>query len=61
MLPNGDPLEAEYVLTQPGIELEGRRVGTGTAAGLVLWETDGAVRTVGAPATADVRTADCPA
>ncbi len=61
VLPNGDPLEAEYVLTQPGIELEGRRVGTGTAAGLVLWETDGAVRTVGAPATADVRTADCPA
>ena len=61
VLANGDPLEAEYVLTQPGIELEGRRVGTGTAAGLVLWETDGAVRTVGAPATADVRTADCPA
>ena len=61
VLPSGDPLEAEYVLTQPGIELDGRRVGTGTAAGLVLWQTDGAVRTVGAPATADVRTADCPA
>jgi hypothetical protein len=61
VLPNGDPLEAEYVLTQPGIDLDGRQVGTGTASGLVLWETDGAVRTVGAPATADVRTADCPA
>jgi hypothetical protein len=61
VLPNGDPLEAEYVFTQPGIELDGRRVGTGTAAGLVLWKTDGTVRTVGARTTADVRTADCPA
>ena len=61
VLPNGASLEAEYVLTQPGIELDGRRVGTGTSAGLVLWETDGAVRTAGARTTADVRTADCPA
>jgi len=61
VLPSGDQLEAEYVFTQPGIELVGRRVGTGTAADLVLWETDGAVRTVGARTTADVRTADCPA
>ena len=61
VLQNGEPLEAEFVLTQPGIDLDGHRVGTGTASGLVLWETDGAVRTVGAPTTADVRTADCPA
>ena len=61
VLPGGEPLEADYVLTQPGIELDGRRVGTGTAAGLVLWETDGPVRTAGARTTADVRTADCPA
>ena len=61
VLPSGDTLEAEYVFTQPGLALAGRRVGTGTAAGLVLWETDGPVRTVGARTTADVRTADCPA
>ena len=60
VLPTGDPLMADYVFTQPGIELEERRVGTGTAAGLVLWETGGEVRTT-AQATADVRTADCPA
>ena len=61
VLPDGNPLEAEFVLTQPGIDLDGLRVGTGTAAGLVLWETDGVVRTVGAQTTADVRTTDCPA
>ena len=59
VLPGGDSLVADYVLTQPGIELDGRRLGSGTAAGLVLWETNGAVRTVGARTTADVRTADC--
>jgi len=61
LLPNGSPLVSDYVFTQPGIELEGRRVGTGTASGLVLWETDGPVRTPGARTTDDVRTADCPA
>jgi hypothetical protein len=57
--PGTTPLVAEYVYTQPGIELEGRRLGTGTSAGLVLWQTDGEVRIVGAETTADVRTADC--
>ena len=31
----GNPLRADYVFTQPGIELDGRRVAEGTAAGLV--------------------------
>jgi hypothetical protein len=60
VLPSGAPLIADYVVTQPGIELEGERLGTGTTAGLVLWETGGDVRVAGADTTADVRTADCP-
>jgi hypothetical protein len=60
LLANGRPLEAEYVYTQPGIELQGTRVATGTAAHLVLWRIDGSIRVVGAESNADVRTADCP-
>jgi len=57
---DGTPFVADFVYTQPGIKLAGRELGTGTAARLVLWETDGEVRIVGAQTTADVRTADCP-
>jgi hypothetical protein len=53
------PLEAEYVVTQPGIELEGRRLATGSTAGLVLWEIHGPVRAIGARSSADLRTRDC--
>lgn len=60
VLPSGAPLTADYVVTQPGIGLEGERLGTGTTAGLVLWETGGEVRVAGAETSADVRTADCP-
>ena len=60
-LPDGAPLVADFVYTQPGIELDGRRLATGTAAGLVLWETGGEVRLTNAQTTADVRTADCAA
>ena len=61
VLPDGEPLVADYVFTQPGIELRGRRLASGTSAGLVLWETDGPARVTNARTTADVRTADCPA
>ena len=61
VLPDGEPLVADYVVTQPGIELQGRRLASGTSAGLVLWETDGPARVTNARTTADVRTADCPA
>jgi len=61
VLPDGEPLVADYVFTQPGIELQGRRLASGTSAGLVLWETDGPARVTNARTTADVRTADCPA
>jgi len=59
LLPSREPLVAGYVYTQPGIELEGRRLATGTAAGLVLWETSGQVKVVGARTNEDLTTADC--
>ena len=54
-----EPLLADYVVTQPGIELDGEELGRGTAANLVLWRTDGPVRVVGASSNADLRTDDC--
>jgi hypothetical protein len=59
VLESGAPLEAEYVYTQPGIELGGRRIATGTAARLVLWEIRGPVRVLGAGSDSDVTTDDC--
>jgi hypothetical protein len=53
------PLLAEYVFTQPGIELRGEKVATGTAAGLVLWRVNGPVAVPGAGSNADVKTVDC--
>ena len=55
----GHPLVAEYVFTQPGIELQGERVATGTNAELVLWRTDGPVVVVGATSNGDLRAAVC--
>jgi hypothetical protein len=54
-----EALSAEYVYTQPGIELAGERVATGTGAELVLWRVDGPVRVVGASSNVDLRTRDC--
>jgi hypothetical protein len=59
LLSPGDPLEAEYVYTQPGIELDGERVASGTRAELVLWRIDGPVTVMGARSNADVTTRDC--
>lgn len=61
VLTNGTPLVADYVVTQPGIVLEGRRVAEGTGADLVLWETRGLVRLAEARfrTTADLVTAAC--
>jgi Dolichyl-phosphate-mannose-protein mannosyltransferase len=55
----GNPLVAEYVYTQPGIELAGRRVADGTAAHLVLWHVAGPVRVVGASTNAQLRRNAC--
>ena len=59
LLSPGNPLTAEYVFTQPGIELEGERVATGTSADLVLWRTDGPVVVAGATSNDEIRTRDC--
>jgi hypothetical protein len=56
----GRPLVADYVVTQPEIQLVGRHVAEGTGAGLVLWETRGAVRLAdGLPGSAGLVTATC--
>lgn len=59
LLEEGGQLEAAYVYTQPGIELNGRRIATGTAANLALWQIDGPVRILGAETNEAVRTNDC--
>ena len=55
----GDPLVADYVFTQPGIELTGERLATGTNADLVLWRTDGPVAVVGATSNDELATRAC--
>jgi hypothetical protein len=57
--PEGDPLVADYVFTQPGIRLAGSRVAEGTAAGLVLWRVGGPVRVVGAASDEELRGDAC--
>jgi hypothetical protein len=55
----GNPLRAQYVFTQPGIELTGERVASGTSTDLVLWRTDGPVVVVGAHSNEELKTRDC--
>ena len=59
LLSASSPLEADYVFTQPGIELDGERVATGTNAELVLWRVDGPVTVVGAETNDELRTRAC--
>lgn len=60
LLDGGAPLVSRYVVTQPEIELEGRRIARGTGAGLVLWQTSGPVRLADARLrTGDLTPADC--
>ncbi len=58
-LSSGAPLVSDYVLVQPGVEIEGRRVADGTSARLTLWETAGPVRVVGLRSTAELEAAAC--
>ena len=44
----GAPVRAAYVVARQGVELEGRRVASGTRTPLVAWATDGPVRLAGA-------------
>jgi hypothetical protein len=55
----GNPLVADYVFTQPGLRLAGRRIAKGTNAGLVLWHVGGPVRVVGAGSAAELRREIC--
>jgi hypothetical protein len=55
----GNLLTADYVFTQPGIELTGERVASGTNAELVLWRTDGPVTVVGATSNDELATRAC--
>ena len=41
--PDGTPLTADYVVTQPELALRGRRIARATGADLTLWETRGPV------------------
>ena len=59
VLPSGSTLRADYVITQPGVNLVGRRVGEGTFARLILWEVGGAVRTIGFGSTDELEDAVC--
>jgi hypothetical protein len=58
--PGGEQLVADYVYTQPGIALDGRKVAGGTTAGLVLWEVRGPVRAPGVGSNAELAAAACP-
>jgi hypothetical protein len=55
----GNVLTAEYVFTQPGVELAAERVATGTNAELVLWRTGGPVTVVGASSNDELAARDC--
>ena len=59
LLGSGAPLVADYLLAQPAVRFEGRKVVTGTAAGLNLWEIGGAVRALGIHSTAEYKRAAC--
>jgi hypothetical protein len=60
VLASGAPLVSDYVLMQPGVDVEGRRVAEGTSARLALWETAGPVRLAGVGSTAELEAAVCP-
>ena len=59
MLGSGKPFVADYVFTQPGIELNGDQIAAGTNANLVLWRIGGPVSVTNARTNDEVRTADC--
>jgi hypothetical protein len=55
-----EPLTSDYVVTHPGLELDGRQLAVGTGADLVLWEARGVVRLAdGRSGATELLTADC--
>ncbi len=59
LLSPGNQLDADYVYTQRGVELDGERVATGTNAELVLWRVEGPVTVIGAETNDELRTRAC--
>jgi Dolichyl-phosphate-mannose-protein mannosyltransferase len=59
VLEDGTPLEAEYVVAQPRVQLDGRELGSGTSTGLVLWEVGEPVRVVVRPVGSSVPEGFC--
>ncbi len=57
----GRPLEAVAVLAAAGVELRGRRLATGTALPLVLWQVGGPVRLARDRSAAELRRSVCAA
>jgi hypothetical protein len=55
----GNALTADYVFTQPGIELQGERVASGTNAALRLWRIEGPVTVTGARSNEELEAAAC--
>ena len=53
VLASGRVFAARLVVTPPGLDVDGRLVASGTAVGLRLWETTGAIRLRGARSDAD--------
>lgn len=56
---DGRPLSARYVVTPPGVALDGRLLARGTTSALGLWAVDGRVRVVGARSDEELLTAAC--
>ena len=57
--PSGEPFEARYVVTQPGVELRGTRLATGMATHLRLWEIHGHVRVTNAHSERELSMTRC--
>lgn len=56
---SGIPFEAGFVVAQPGVRVIGRRMREATAARLVLWRVEGAVRVAGVDSSAQLRDVVC--
>lgn len=59
LLPSGDLLHADHVVTPPGVRLAGQRIGEGTTARLTLWDVGGAVRALGVGSNNELKAATC--
>lgn len=59
LLSSDERLRANYVLTEPGVRLDGRRLAQETRARLTLWEVRGQVRVMGVGSNREFEQAVC--